>query len=243
MKHYCRLLLILLSTLTTSASVTTPLSIRRGAGGEAYEPFFPPSQAAHFCQLFIDDGGGHLYTLSTYAQHLVTILCGQPAYGDLTAEQVFTGLVFFFDDWAQQPLLHQADPAVLTVLQELHSGATLRIFPHQSVEGVVWYAPTDQLPVNVGAEHRRYMQEVFCRLNGEVQAANWAAVDAYVDRMLQYQCRFGAVSAAPSAPASPYFVPAIVALIAALLLAVYGVTSSRFNRPSGVTSPSRARAQ
>ena len=35
------------------------------------------------------------------------------------------------------------------------------------------------------------MQGVFSHLNGEVQAGNWQNVDAYIEKMIRYQCQFG----------------------------------------------------
>ena len=58
----------------------------------------PKEQASHFCRLLFYDGEGSVRLLNTYAQNLVTVLCGQPRYGDYTAEQVFTGLIFYFDN-------------------------------------------------------------------------------------------------------------------------------------------------
>ena len=76
-------------------------------------------------------------------------------------------------------------------MEELHSGQTLRIFPHVQGREAVWYAPTDNLPTSIDAEHRKYISEVFDRLNAAVHASNWSLVDAFIDKMIQYQCRFG----------------------------------------------------
>ena len=69
---------------------------------------------------------------------------------------------------------------------------TLRIFPHQKADGIVeWYAPTDELPQDMSEEHQKYIHEVFPRLIAEIEAGNWDTADAYIDRMIQYQCQFG----------------------------------------------------
>ena len=152
----------------------------------------PKAQAAHFCQLLFNDGEGSVRLLKTYAQNLVTVLCGQARYGDYTAEQVFTGLIFYFDDWISEPIIMTADAECQQFVYELCSGSTLRIFPHKSGAGAVsWYTPTGRLPESIGAEHRRYIQEVFTRLNAEVKAEHWETVDAYIDSMIKYQCQFG----------------------------------------------------
>ncbi len=162
----------------------------------------PKEQAAHFCQLLFNDGEGSVRLLNTYAQNLVTVLCGQARYGDYTAEQVFTGLIFYFDDWMREPFIMTADAERQRLIYDLCSGSTLRIFPHKSGAGAVsWYTPTGRLPESIDAEHRRYIQEVFTRLNAEVKAEHWETVDAYIDSMIKYQCHCGGTppSHSPSA--------------------------------------------
>ena len=168
-----------------------PLPSWRGAADGTAPRVLPQEQAAHFCRLFVSDGYSRVYPLFTYAQHLVTMLCGQPSYGDYTAEQVFTGIIFYYEDWIREPFILTAPTERQMLVHELHSGATLRIFPHMSSHAVDWYAPTGKIPTTVDAEHRRYMQQVFTHLNAEVQAENWETVSAYIDRMIQYQCQYG----------------------------------------------------
>ena len=131
----------------------------------------------------------------------------------LGVEQVFTGFIFFYDDWVQEPLSSREG---FELVNELHSGATLRIFPHLQGEDIIWYAPNSNIPEHVPSEHRRYMHDVFSRLNGEVQAGNWSTVDAYIDRMIQYQCQFGGEKV--SVPVSSEFLVSISAFILVVFL-------------------------
>ena len=179
----------------------------------------PKEQASHFCRLLFYDGEGSVRLLNTYAQNLVTVLCGQPRYGDYTAEQVFTGLIFYFDDWISEPIIMATDAERQQFVYELCSGSTLRIFPHKSGAGAVsWYTPTGRLPESIGAEHRRYIQEVFTRLNAEVKAEHWETVDAYIDSMIKYQCQFGGNP--PSQSPSSYTIIAIFLGMSLACLAV-----------------------
>lgn len=179
----------------------------------------PQPQAAHFCRLLTSDGQGAVYPLSLYARHLTTMLCGAPSYGGYTAEQVFTGIVFFYSDWEQLPLIALSDHERRTLVDELHSGATLRLFPHKTSDGTVeWYAPTDRLPLELDAEHRRYIAEVLTRLSAEVQAGEWPTVDAYIDRMLEYQCRYGGTALPPLPPR--HLIPIVLQSLAAVVLVV-----------------------
>ena len=157
---------------------------------EAKPRVLPQQQAAHFCRLLVNDGEGRIYPLKLYATRLTTLLYTEPHYGEFSAEQVFTGLIFFYDDWAQEPMA-LGDGRGRLLMEELHSGQTLRIFPHVQGKHATWYAPTDHLPSSVDVEHQKYIGEVFDRLNAVIQEGNWSLVDAFIDKMIQYQCRFG----------------------------------------------------
>ena len=153
----------------------------------------PQKQAAHFCRLLVNDGEGSIYPLSVYARRLTMLLCHDDHYGTFSAEQVFTGLIFFYDDWQQERMPFSNGQGRM-LMEELHSGQTLRLFPHVIRKKVTWYAPTDPLPVSLNSEHQKYIREVFSRLNALVQSGKWKAVDEFIDRMIQYQCRFGATT-------------------------------------------------
>jgi len=150
----------------------------------------PQKQAAHFCRLLVNDGDGHIYPLSVYAHRLTMLLCHDDHYGVYSAEQVFTGLIFFYDDWQQERMPFSNGQGRM-LMEELHSGQTLRLFPHVTQKKTTWYAPTDLLPASLDTEHQKYIREVFSRLNALVQSGNWKSVDSFIDRMIQYQCRFG----------------------------------------------------
>ena len=132
----------------------------------------PKEQAAHFCQLLMDDGNGPC-PLRIHALRLAT------DKDSLTAEQLMTTFLFYRDNWQ-----------------------TLRIFPHPAADGTInWYAPSDKLPASIGPEHQKYIREVLPRLQREIEAGQWKTVDAYIDKMIQYQCEFGG-STAKAGPSS-----------------------------------------
>ena len=131
----------------------------------------PQQQAAHFCQLFVADDSS-VSTLSLRAHRMI-----QPD-DSLSVEQIFAGYVLLADGWQ-----------------------TMRLFPHQENEVVSWYSATDELPASIDSEHQKYIREVFPRLVAEIQLGHWSTVDAYIDRMIQYQCQFGG-SKLPARPSS-----------------------------------------
>ena len=146
----------------------------------------PQSQAAHFCKLLVHDGSSVL-PLSSHAHQLV-----QPE-DSLSVEQIFAGYILLADNWQ-----------------------TMRIFPHEEDGKVTWYSASEQLPSSMDAEHQKYIHEVFPRLVQQVRAGEWATVDAYIDRMLEYQCEFG--GQVTSSPVSSTLLISIAAIFLVLIL-------------------------
>lgn len=147
--------------------------------------------AKHFCQLFVYSNRGSVTPLNAYIRQQQSI-----TDDSLTVEQMFTSYVFDYNGWQ-----------------------TLKVFPHRSASGtVVWYAATDKLPKDLDQEHQNYIQQVFPRLQQEIEHENWSVVNAYIDRMIQYQTTFGAspdtigLSSIPS-----YFLPLTIGLFLAFL--------------------------
>ena len=147
----------------------------------------PQKQAAHFCQLFVSESSS-LSTLSRRAHQMI------PADDSLSVEQIFAGYVLLADGWQ-----------------------TMRLFPHQEDGVVSWYSATDELPASIDAEHQKYIREVFPRLVSEVQLGNWSTVDAYIDRMIQYQCQFGG-SKLPARPSSAAIIGIFLLFLALIFL-------------------------
>ncbi len=64
----------------------------------------PRETASQFCELHVLYGD-RICPLQTYALDFTKKLCGRRHYGSYTAEQVFTGFLFFPDDWYDEPVL------------------------------------------------------------------------------------------------------------------------------------------
>ena len=150
----------------------------------------PRQQAEHFCQLLLDDGTG-ASPLYYHARRMM-----QPE-DTLSVEQLFTSFILQDDNWQG-----------------------MRFFPHQEGDDIVWYSAADKLPATINAEHRKYMLEVFPRLISQVEAGDWSTVDAYIDKMLQYQCQFGGHQASVAVS------PSLLVYVALFFLIVFLV--SRF---------------
>ena len=99
-----------------------------------------------------------------------------------------------FYEGQQQESFHKQVAKVdekLMLIMELHQGTPLKLLPYRDEGHITWYSPTDNLPSTMDKEHQKYIREVFTLLNGEVQAGNHARVNAFLDKMLDYQKTFG----------------------------------------------------
>lgn len=76
----------------------------------------------------------------------------------------------------------------LMMVMNLRRGSLLKVFPSTSGGRTVWYAPTDDISDSlVGEARRKYMQNVFSLVYGEVMAGRYDKVDSILDKMLADQ--------------------------------------------------------
>ena len=156
----------------------------------------PQQQAAHFCQLFVAERLRGMDTSLSTLSFRAKSRRSQPD-DSLSVEQIFAGYVLLADGWQ-----------------------TMRLFPHQEDGVISWYSATDKLPSSMSSEHQKYIREVFPRLIAEVQAGHWSKVDAYIDRMIQYQCQFGG-SKLPPRPSSAAIIGIFLIFLALIVLDHY----------------------
>lgn len=87
----------------------------------------------------------------------------------------------------------------LMMVMELRRGTLLRVFPFTSGGKTTWYSPTENITDTLVDEaHRKYMQNVFSLIYGEVLAGSYGNVDKILNKMLKYQQLNGG-SSLPSA--------------------------------------------
>ena len=151
----------------------------------------PQAQAAHFCRLLINDGEG-IMPLGVHARRVV-----EPR-DSLSSEQIFVEYLLRDNNWQ-----------------------SLRLFPHRQDDGsVVWYASAEELPASLGIEHQKYIREVFPRLIAEAEAGNWKTVDAYIDRMMEYQCQFGGSKLSSSTSSNTVIIAVLILLLCGVVMAI-----------------------
>jgi len=162
--------------------------------GQAAPRVLPEETADRFGKLFVVYNE-RVCPMQTYALDFTKKLYGKRHYQEYTAEQVLTGFIFFYDDWAKEPLKQEEKEMKMmekqTLITQIHEGTPLKIFPYAEDGKITWYAPTSSLPEAMDEEHQKYMRDVFTRLNGEVQAGRYDVVNQYLDKLLEYQLTFG----------------------------------------------------
>lgn len=156
----------------------------------AEKAVLPQATAARFCQLLVCDNDEQLLSLTSFLRKNPL-----EANDSLTTEQLFCDYIFHYGGWQ-----------------------TLRIFPYRDGKQAHWFAATSELPEEMPEEHRRYIQEVLLRMQSEVDAERWVTVDAYIDRLLQYQHEFGPVATTTHTPSVP--IPLILSVLVILFLSI-----------------------
>lgn len=120
---------------------------------------------------------GRVCPLQTLAKDFTTKLTGNATYHGLSAEQVLSGYLFYFDQWIEEPAIkHQSylqllylDTVTMTpqsnkqvraegerynLVKMLLSGKLLKLFP---IAGE-WYAQNDELPLSVDDDEYMFVR-------------------------------------------------------------------------------------
>ena len=177
--------------------------------------------------------------VQTVAIDFTKKLYGARSYKGLTAEQVFTGWIFWGEEWMNEPLLKIKDGEMKSILQlpdyvsannffnndmggytigpyikeyyegnhdkfhtqvasvddkiqllmDLRRGLLLKIFPVTKGKNTTWYAPTEDMPKTINAEHQRFIQTIFTLLFDEAEAGNYKQMDEMIGKIQKYQVK------------------------------------------------------
>ena len=95
---------LLRSPLLRRGAAALLLLFAAGHGGMAAPRTLSPESARQFGQLFMVYND-RVCPVQTYAIDFTKKLCGSRDYNGYTAEQVLTGFIFFYDDWADEPIV------------------------------------------------------------------------------------------------------------------------------------------
>ena len=149
---------------------------------------------------------GRICPLQTLAKDFTTKLTGNATYQGLSAEQVLSGYLFYFDQWAEEPAIkHQSymelqrfDTLTITpqsnkkvraaserysLVKMLLNGKLLKLFP---VEGH-WYGQNDVLPITVGDDEYLFIRRWQSYCQELVLKGDYTELERVFDKTLKYQ--------------------------------------------------------
>lgn len=200
--------------------------------------YLPASTAEKFGRLNILYNS-RICPVQTVAIDFTKKLYGARSYKGLTAEQVFTGWIFWGEEWMDEPILKMKDGEMKQTLQlpdyvsannffnndmggyiigpyvkeyyegnhdkfhtqvasvddkiqllmDLRRGLLLKIFPVTKGKNTTWYAPTEDMPKTINAEHQRFIQTIFTLLYDEAEDENYKQMDEMIGKIQKYQVK------------------------------------------------------
>ena len=120
---------------------------------------------------------GRVCPMQTLAKDFTTKMCGKARYQGLTPEQVFSGWIFYPEEWKMADVIKDNEEK-LQLVNMLHSGQFLKMFPHSdSLQNITWYAQNDSLPSDITDNESLFIrkQTLLCQeyvANGDFDALN-----------------------------------------------------------------------
>lgn len=214
---YAGYLLLLLSMIGFFFQKDTAFKavLRRVAAASAVAALFVVSEAGVSAKTVVDTPKvlpeevagqfGDLYVyyndriapVQTMARDYCLKVYGKSHWKDYTAEQVFTGWLFYYDWWRVVPYKIKAKdkgtPAEGEkefLVRSVASGDALRLFPLADSAGVVsWYGCNDTLPAEVLDNYELwvFIRKVMDVVNESVRAEDWDEVSRLLGRIKAYQ--------------------------------------------------------
>lgn len=218
---------------TAAIALLTALSANSGELPAMQRPL-----AANFGKAYVY-WNDRICPLQTMARDVTLKLYGTESYRGLTAEQVLSGWLFYFDTWERDyRTTHSAAPTNakqqkqrderLALINWLGTGEAFKIYPYRAADGhTEWLSLTGRRPSKMGLEQWEFMQTTMPRikrllLEGHNIEAN-KTIDALVAGQIKYAGRENLPSAARMQAERIYnrYSNLLVAAIVSLLLGIF----------------------
>jgi len=144
---------------------------------------------------------GRVCPLQTLAKDFTTKLYGKARHHGYTPEQVFSGWLFYYDDWVNEPIpklqknlnrgKHRSANEKIQIINMLQSGQWLKMFPHaDSAQQVTWYSQNDPLPVDIPDDEVLFIRKQMSLCREYVRTGDWEALDDLFDKTKIYQEKY-----------------------------------------------------
>ncbi len=144
---------------------------------------------------------GRVCPLQTLAKDFTTKLYGKARYQGYTPEQVFSGWLFYTDEWQNAPIpklekdlkrgKQRAADEKQQIINMLLNGQLLKMFPHaDSSREVTWYSQNDQLPLEIPDDEYLFIRKQTSLCKEYVVTGNLNALDDLFDKTRIYQEKY-----------------------------------------------------
>lgn len=133
---------------------------------------------------------GRICPLQTFAKDFTTKLTGKATYEGLSSEQVLSGFIFYYSDWA--PILDEVSPKrqkeSRALAEMLLSGRSLKLFPVADSTGTLgWYAQNDDLPMTVSDDEYIFIRKHLSYCQELVVKGNYTALEQVFEKIKLFQ--------------------------------------------------------
>lgn len=133
---------------------------------------------------------GRICPLQTFAKDFTTKLTGKATYEGLSSEQVLSGFIFYYSDWA--PILDEVSPKrqkeSRALVEMLLSGRSLKLFPVADSTGTLgWYAQNDDLPMSVSDDEYIFIRKHLSYCQELVVKGDYSALEQVFDKIKLFQ--------------------------------------------------------
>lgn len=131
--------------------------------------------------------------LQTMARDVTIRLYGDDTYRGLTAEQVLSGWLFYYDEWLSDYRVSHPDAGsdCMDLTEWLGTGGAFRIYPYQTADGTVeWLSLSGRRPSRMDIDQWRFMQTTMPEMSRLVRHGRNIAANDLVTLLISRQRRY-----------------------------------------------------
>ena len=141
---------------------------------------------------------GRVCPLQTLAKDFTTKLYGSARYKGYTPEQVFSGWLFYTDEWQNEPTprierdlkrnkIREAEEKK-QIINMLQNTQLLKIFPHaDSTRQVTWYSQNDELPLDIPDDEYLFIRKQMSLCKEYAVTGNFDELNEVFEKTKIYQ--------------------------------------------------------
>ncbi len=132
---------------------------------------------------------GRICPLQTFAKDFTTKLTGSATYEGLSCEQVLSGFVFYYSDWADfEVKSEKRKKEGESLIKMVVSGHGMKLFPLADSTGALgWYAQNDDLPTTVGDDEYLFVRKHLSYCQELVVKGDFVELERVFDKIRLFQ--------------------------------------------------------